>query len=264
MSEFAAPRETVTAEARFETADMVVCVTCRMRYPAGTRFCTNDGSVLVPDVPVQAAMPHVEFSAAPRMQAPPVAAKRRSWVPIYAGAAMILLVMIAAPVWFLSFIRTAAPNIATNSNTSRNSNTPAYNFDTPDFQFQSLNGGTRSLNDFRGRVLLLNFWSTVGDETRNEAPGLNELQKRLGPRGLSVVGVSDTTSVDAIRNFQKETPLNYEVLIGGTPGIKLFRILTFPTTIIIDRRGHTTKRLLGVQDLATIESEIEPLLKQTP
>jgi peroxiredoxin len=104
----------------------------------------------------------------------------------------------------------------------------------------------------------------VGDETRNEAPGLNELQKRLGPRGLSVVGVSDTTSVDAIRNFQKETPLNYEVLIGGTPGIKLFRILTFPTTIIIDRRGHTTKRLLGVQDLATIESEIEPLLKQTP
>jgi serine/threonine protein kinase/peroxiredoxin len=193
-------------------------------------------------------------------------------LPIFGVAAMVLFAAIVIPVWFMmaskSSLRensTTSANTSnrpplTSSNSSANANFPS----APDVQFARLDGGTLRLKDFQGRVVLLNFWTTWATPYRQEIPVLNELQKDLGPRGLSVIGISYDDTADSVRQFQKETPQDYQIGLGGKQvGIAL-QSGAFPTAYLIDRRGRIRKRILGGQTRAAFEAAIEPLLNEAP
>lgn len=126
----------------------------------------------------------------------------------------------------------------------------------PAFQLARLDGGTGSLDDYRGRVVLLNFWATWCPPCVEEMPALQRLQERLEPEGLSVVGLN----VDApmgqldraarrggnVRRFVSEHGLGFDILLdpeGET--LQRYGVTGLPTTLLIDREGRVVSRTVG-------------------
>jgi len=210
-------------------------------------------------------------------QAPVVTKRKRGiMMPIFAGAAMVLLIMILVPAFFImngtrpneslmpttSRPNSGSSNRSANTNTGGNSNS---GFEAaPDVQFARLDGGTLRLKDFQGRVVLLNFWTTWADPSRKEIPVLNELQKEFGPRGLTVIGISYDDAAEAVKQFQKEIPQDYQIGLGGKEAGTQLLSTAFPTTYLIDRRGRIRKKMVGGQTRAALEAGIEPLLNEGP
>jgi len=298
-SAFAVGSATVSSANVSNAKDDVVCPRCGSSLAAG-RFCGRCGYVASPQAPLsttpfqkepvstaarvsmstmksEAMAPVPIVPAQTQSYQAPVVAKRRKgmMMPIYAGAAMVLLVMILVPAFFvmngtrttLDKPTTSNPNLLP-SNKSANTNTGANSNSTfgpaPDAQFATLDGGTLRLKDFQGRVVLLNFWVAWASPYRNEVPVLNELQKDLGPRGLSVIGISYDDTADAVRQFQKETPQEYQIGLGGKQVGTELQSRAFPTAYLIDRRGRIRKKMVGGLTRAAFETAIEPLLNEAP
>ena len=89
------------------------------------------------------------------------------------------------------------------------------------------------------------------------------LQHDLEARGLSVVGVSWDDSAEGVREFQKEIPQNYRVLLGGEDVQDKFAgVRSLPTTFVIDREGRIRQRIIGARDRSQLEAAVTPLLEE--
>jgi peroxiredoxin len=132
-----------------------------------------------------------------------------------------------------------------------------------DAQFVSLDGKRLRLRDFRGRLVLLNFWATTNISSRAQIPVLNELQKNYVARGLTVIGISRDDAAEKVREFQKEIPQDYLVGLGGQE-IERQLETTLPTSYIIDRRGQVRKKLIGPQTREAFEAAIATLISERP
>ena len=136
---------------------------------------------------------------------------------------------------------------------------PAGNFD-----FSSLEGGQKkSLSDYEGKVVVLNFWATWCIPCLTEIPDLNELSSRLKDEGLVVISISDETP-DHLNEFEKMLPMDTESMLVPM-GIQLpapftGALLVRPTTYIIDREGIVRRYLLGSRSLEFFEETVEALL----
>lgn len=118
----------------------------------------------------------------------------------------------------------------------------------PDYQAVTLEGEPVSLADYRGQVVLLNVWATWCAPCRVEIPELQELQDRLGERGLRVVGVSvdGSGTQERVRRFQREVGMSYESLFDPQDRVSpTFDVFGVPATFLIDREGVIRWRHLG-------------------
>jgi cytochrome c biogenesis protein CcmG/thiol:disulfide interchange protein DsbE len=105
------------------------------------------------------------------------------------------------------------------------------------------------LHDFQGKILVLNFWATWCAPCVEEMPSLVDLQRRLGPKGITVVGVSVDVSGDAYRRFLKDHQIDF--LTVRDPDHKssdLYGSFKFPETYIIDRNGVVRRKFIGAVD----------------
>ena len=208
----------------------------------------------------------------PPAQMPAAVVKRKfPMTPIYAGAALMLLAVIIVPAWLMMNM-----NLASRSNATGPSSSPAVNRNlnrsnsnsssglAPDLSFTGLDGGTLRLKDFRGRVVLLNFWATRTIPSREEIPVLNSLQQSFGSRGLMVIGVSLDDTAEQIRVFQKQTPQTYQIGVATKPFDPRFSTTPLPTSYIIDRQGQISRKFVGRQSRETFEAAIQPLLTEAP
>ncbi|MGD1089831.1 MAG: TlpA disulfide reductase family protein [Verrucomicrobiota bacterium] len=132
----------------------------------------------------------------------------------------------------------------------------------PGWELQDLNGKTVRLSDFKGKVVILDFWATWCPPCRAEIPGLIELQKKYQAQGLAVVGVSvDQASSDTVKSFVQQMGINYPVVLADTKVVTAYGgIAGLPTTFIIDRTGRIVKQHLGFTEKEEIETEIKSLL----
>jgi thiol-disulfide isomerase/thioredoxin len=110
-------------------------------------------------------------------------------------------------------------------------------------------GVTQELGQWRGKVLVVNFWATWCEPCREEMPEFVRVQRELGPRGVQFVGVA-VDQADKVAAFAKELGLNYPVLIGGYDAIDLSknlgnRLVALPFTIVVDRQGRVAYTQLG-------------------
>lgn len=144
-------------------------------------------------------------------------------------------------------------------------NTAAYgggemiNFTLPD-----LDDRQRSLNEWRGKVIVLNFWGTWCPPCREEIPLLVDIQKRLGVKGLQVIGVAIDDKAAVLR-YRKASGINYPLLMGGETGLDLIaqygnRLGSLPFSVVIDRKGAIVARKLGAYVGNELEHLIIPLL----
>jgi thiol-disulfide isomerase/thioredoxin len=128
----------------------------------------------------------------------------------------------------------------------------------PDFTFVDAGGGTKSLADFSGKVVLLNIWATWCVPCREEMPAFDALQTALGGEDFQVVAVNiDKGGPDKARDFLEETGATHLALYIDPPA-KLFHTLKavgMPTTLLIDRDGREIGRLVGPADWASAEAK---------
>lgn len=135
----------------------------------------------------------------------------------------------------------------------------------PDLTLPSLSGQTTSLADFKGRVVLLNFFATWCPPCRREIPDFVRLQADHGPKGFTVVGVSlDTHGVERVRAFTKAYRINYPVLYAGDRQREVMARFNYfrgiPTTVLINRQGRIIRQVTGAVQKEYWEKALEDLL----
>jgi peroxiredoxin len=133
----------------------------------------------------------------------------------------------------------------------------------PEFTKIEVNGTPVRLSDFKGKVVLLNFWATWFHSCKTEIPWFMEFQDQFKNAGLAAVGVSmDDDGWKSVTPFVAEKKLSYALVIGdkafGTP----YGLSGMPKTILIDRGGRIAATYQGVVDEAKCESDIRALLKE--
>jgi thiol-disulfide isomerase/thioredoxin len=132
----------------------------------------------------------------------------------------------------------------------------------PDWKLADLNGKIVNFSDFRGRVLILDFWATWCGPCRIEIPHFVELQKQYGNKGLTVIGVSlDEQGPEVVKQFVKQLGVNYPIVIGNEKVAEAYGgIDGIPTTFVIDRQGRIVSQHIGYNDKATFEKEVQSVL----
>ncbi len=131
----------------------------------------------------------------------------------------------------------------------------------PDFSRTDIQGRPFSLRDYRGRLVLLNFWATWCGPCLLEVPRFAAWQHTYGPAGLQVVGVSMDDHAAPVRRIYAKYHLNYPVVMGDAPlGTAFGGVLGLPLTFLIDPHGRIVARYQGEPDLNRIESQIKALL----
>jgi cytochrome c biogenesis protein CcmG/thiol:disulfide interchange protein DsbE len=124
----------------------------------------------------------------------------------------------------------------------------------PDFSVQDLQGVTRTLSSYKGKVLVLNFWATWCPPCRAEIPDFVEAYGELKARGLEILGLSvDTLTPDALREWTKGAGMNYPVAMATGKIVRDYEPGDFiPATIIIDRDGRIRYRQSSLMDKGTL------------
>lgn len=131
-------------------------------------------------------------------------------------------------------------------------------------------GDTLNLGALRGRVLLLHLMATWAGPALLEVPTHLRLHRELGPRGLAIVAVALDDRPESVPIFAETfevpyavtTPFDAATLTG--PAGPFGRIVTLPTSLLVDRSGHVVARQEGVWDPAELRARIEALLAEDP
>jgi cytochrome c biogenesis protein CcmG/thiol:disulfide interchange protein DsbE len=133
----------------------------------------------------------------------------------------------------------------------------------PDFTVTDIQGQKISLSDYRGKVVLLDFWATWCAPCLQEIPHFIDMQQKLGPQGFQAIGLSMDDDLKPVQEFYQEHKLNYPVALGDSKIATSFGgILGLPVTFVINRDGQIRKKFVGATDPAQIEQEVVAALKQ--
>lgn len=141
---------------------------------------------------------------------------------------------------------------------------PRQRLAAPDFSLPSLDGRTRHLSDYRGKVVILNFWATFCAPCRREMPALETLWRDYRERGLVVLAVAaDRGDVEIVQRFIDEGGYTFPVPLDPAGKVRnRYEVIALPMTYLIARDGRFSGRALGERqwDSPAIRSQLEVLL----
>jgi len=132
-----------------------------------------------------------------------------------------------------------------------------------DFVIKDMNGSDVNLADYKGKVVLLNFWATWCGPCKVEIPLFVELQEKYRDRGVVFLGLSVDDPVESLKPFAEQYKMNYPVLAGiGRDDVQdaFGPVWGIPVTFVISRDGKICKRHMGLPNREQFEKEIESLL----
>jgi cytochrome c biogenesis protein CcmG/thiol:disulfide interchange protein DsbE len=134
----------------------------------------------------------------------------------------------------------------------------------PELELPRLSGnGVGSLDDYRGQVVVLNFWASWCEPCREESPLLQRWHERLEKRGATVLGVDALDEIGHARAFIDEYGLTYPMLRDGDGSSREpFGILGFPETFVIDRDGRIAAIQRGPVTDDFMRERVTPLLRE--
>jgi thiol-disulfide isomerase/thioredoxin len=129
----------------------------------------------------------------------------------------------------------------------------------------ALAGGEADLKQWRGQVVLVNFWASWCPPCRKEMPSMNRLADKLAGRPFAILGVNAGEDAATIRAFMKQTPVDFPILLdeeGGT--VKPWQAFVFPTSYVVDKQGRLRLGLVGSieWDAPEVVARLEALLRE--
>lgn len=131
-------------------------------------------------------------------------------------------------------------------------------------RYRDLHGRERTLQEWQGKIRVVNFWATWCPPCRQEIPGLIRIQEKHAPSGVQVVGIA-VDQVDNVQPYAAEIGIPYPILIAGIEALDIARALgnkagALPFTVVLDRNGNVVKSHLGLMTEADLDAVLAPLL----
>jgi cytochrome c biogenesis protein CcmG/thiol:disulfide interchange protein DsbE len=178
-------------------------------------------------------------------------------------------IVLIFPVLILLLSTEAYPQKSSASNTAGQVSNQEESFPVtisgiaPDFTEKDIkNNKTISLNNYRGKVVMLNFGATWCPPCREEIPALEELQETYKNK-LVIIGVAVFSSTAAIEQFYKDYEINYPVIMGSYELMEKYgKVRVVPTTILIDKKGVIADNVIGSRTKDKYSEMLKPLLAQ--
>jgi peroxiredoxin len=168
--------------------------------------------------------------------------KVQKWFGVFAA-----IVLVASALWFFS---------GQGGSGSGDSSFPAPNFTLPD-----LSGKNVSLSQFKGKVVLLDFWATWCDACREEIPDMIRLYQADHGKGLVILGVSvDALGKSVVDPFVREAKIPYPVVLAGEHTPDGYDVSGLPTAFLIDKNGIVRHEYIGTVSYEDVAKDIEALL----
>ena len=162
-------------------------------------------------------------------------ALRSALIPLCAGAVLVMYIALKPPT-------PAGPAVAG----------PA-----PAFEMASLDGGSKTLKDYRGQVVFLNFWATWCDTCAEEMPLLEELYKKHKAKGFALLAAAtDEEGEKLVRPFIKEYRVSFPVLLADQSTVRAYAVLGLPTAYLIDAQGMIVNKYFGPIDVLAVQNDI--------
>jgi peroxiredoxin len=133
----------------------------------------------------------------------------------------------------------------------------------PEFALKDSTGKTVKLSDYRGKVVLLNFWATWCGPCKIEIPWFMDFEQTYKDKNFAVLGISlDEDGWDAVKPFIEQKKINYRVVIGTEQVALLYgEVDSLPTTFMIDREGRVAAVHVGLVNKSDYQHDILNLLE---
>jgi thiol-disulfide isomerase/thioredoxin len=133
-----------------------------------------------------------------------------------------------------------------------------------DLSLKDVQGRSFSLSDYKGKVVLVNFWATWCTPCRSEIPDLIALQKKYRNQGLQIIGITyPPEQLAEVRAFTRKLRMNYPVAVGSKATKTRFTSSeTLPITVAMDREGIIRDVIEGIMYADEFQEKVAPLLKQ--
>jgi peroxiredoxin len=132
-----------------------------------------------------------------------------------------------------------------------------------DFTVKDMHGADVQFADFKGKVVLINYWATWCSPCKTELPAFVDLYARYKDQGLVILGVSVDDDPETLRAFAQEWKLNYPIIVGRdrTDVVDAYGpLIGYPTSFILGRDGVVCGRHIGPATKEQFEKEIKALL----
>jgi cytochrome c biogenesis protein CcmG/thiol:disulfide interchange protein DsbE len=135
----------------------------------------------------------------------------------------------------------------------------------PDFTLKDLKGRDVSLSDYRGHIVILDFWASWCPPCNETIPELVALQNKYGQKGVVVLGIAiddGSSDASALFAFSKEHGINYPILVGSDIVEGIYEIRGIPTLFLVDRKGKIQDLHMGYREnfRDIISAEIDKLI----
>ena len=183
------------------------------------------------------------------------------WLAIAAGSIALMLIPNPALRAFAhacgEFVRRGLPGSHSTDTYSQSGGRSVLSDDG----WRDVNGQDVTLSAYRGKVVLVTYWTTTCAQCASEMSWFNEFQRRYRGRGFEVVGVSvDEGGAAAIEPFVASRPIEYQVVLGHRNTRPI--VGSIPTTFILDREGRVAARHVGYCSKSELESDIRTVLAE--
>jgi thiol-disulfide isomerase/thioredoxin len=170
------------------------------------------------------------------------------------SGALVVIVVVAGLYWLA--IRSVAPARTVRAASITHPMAPG-------FSLTDINGARLTLSDYKGKVVLLDFWASWCGPCRIEIPWFVEMQEKYRDQGFAVLGVAMQDTPEAVNSFYQQFRLNYPVAMGDAKLAALYGgIYGLPTSFVIGRDGRIYSQHSGTTGATIFQSEIEQLLAE--
>lgn len=133
--------------------------------------------------------------------------------------------------------------------------------EAPDFTLPSLDGQDRALSDYRGQLVIVNFWGTYCPPCVEEMPLIQRYYDEYRDQGLVVLAVNENDPIVSIKAFIRQHKLSFPILLDKDTVRKQYGVTAYPSTFVLDQNGRVLSSREGMIDEAFMNEAVKHLIR---